>query len=320
MEHNLWYDTFMDLVLKKYPKRTQLVKELMELLSLEREAVYRRLRKEVNFTAQETAILASAWNISLDEIMGINVGKISFQMRMMNYLDPSEEETNFLQFVIQSIDYLKYFPTTEFMDICNKLPRQLLAGYEYLNKFYLFKWAYQYGLEKESLPFSKISISETKANITKEYFKAIKQVPNTNFIFDFNIFYYLIKDIRYFCSIYLITDEEKELIKKDLLSLLDYLQEIADFGCYPETHNKVNLYISQLKIPTGYSYTYTPEVNICYIHVFEKLEIYSFHSEMSANFMAWMQLKKKTAIQISEVDAKSRIEFFTIQRRLAESL
>jgi len=36
--------------------------------------------------------------------------------------------------------------------------------------------------------------------------------------------------------------------------------------------------------------------------------------------MAWMQLKKRTSIQISEVDVKSRIEFFTAQRQLVESL
>jgi len=320
MENQKWYDTFMEIIIKKFPKKTQLTKELMDLLSLEREAVYRRLRKEVNFTAQEMVILASTWNISLDEIMGINIGSISFQMRALNYLDLSEEEVNFLRFIIDSIEYLKHFPTTEFMDICNKLPRQLLSGYEYLNKFHLFKWYYQYGNEKEPVPFSKIYISEEKLKITNEYYKAIKQVPNTSFVFDYKIFSYLIKDIKYFYSISQITAEEKELIKKDLLDLLDYLHRVANMGCYPETNNKVNLYISQLKVPTSYTYTYTPEVNICYVHVFEKYEIYSYHSEMVANFISWMQLKKRTSTQISEVDEKSRVEFFSAQKQLIESL
>ncbi|MCL1851086.1 MAG: hypothetical protein FWF70_06785 [Bacteroidetes bacterium] len=320
MEQTAWYDAFMEIVNKKYPKSTQLIKVLTKLLSLEREAIYRRLRREVNFSAHEIVTIASAWNISLDEISGINVGRIAFQMKAINYIEPSEEEANFLHNIIQSIDYLKHFPSTEFMDICNVFPRQLLAGYEYLNKFYLFKWAYQYGNEKEVAPFSQVNISEEKLNITKEYYKAIKQVPNTSFIFDCRIFDYLVNDIKYFCSILLITEEEKELIKKDILSLIDYLLDVANKGCYPETQNKVNLFISQLKIDTGYSYTYTPEVNICYIHVFEKFEIYSYHSEMVSNFISWMQLKKRTSIQISEVDEKSRIEFFMKQKRLVKSL
>jgi hypothetical protein len=320
MEQVAWYDTFMNIVNKKYPKNKLLIKALMELLSLEREAVYRRLRREVNFSAQEIVAISMAWNISLDEITGINIGKIAFQMKMMNYLDPSDEEVGFLRNIIQSIEYLKNFPLTEFMDVCNKLPRQLLAGYEHLNKFYLFKWAYQYGNEKEVIPFSQINISEEKAKITTEYYRAIKHVPNTSFIFDHKIFDYLVNDIKYFCSIYMITEEEKKLIKQDLLDLIDYLLEVANKGCYPETQNKVSLYVSQLKIDTGYSYTYTPDVNICYIHVFEKFEIYSFHSEMVANFISWMQLKKRTSVQISEVDERSRVEFFAAQKRLVKSL
>ncbi|MDR2971163.1 MAG: hypothetical protein LBU83_04455 [Bacteroidales bacterium] len=320
MSQNNWYDTFMDILSKKYPKQKQLISALMDLLALEREAVYRRLRKEVVFSIHEIVAIASAWNISLDEITGINSGNISFQMKAMNYLEPSEEEANFLRYIIQSISFLKNFPETEFMDICNKIPRQLLAGYPYLNRFYLFKWMHQYNNESDTVTFSKITVSKEKKKIDEEYYHAIKQVPNSNFIFDRNIFEYLVQDIQYFCSIYLITDQEKEFIKKDLLALLNYLLEVANKGCYPESQNKVNLYISQLKIDTSYSYTYTPEVNICYIHVFEKFEIYSYNSEMVSNFMTWMQLKKRSAIQISEVDEKHRIDFFTKQQKIIENL
>jgi hypothetical protein len=41
---------------------------------------------------------------------------------------------------------------------------------------------------------------------------------------------------------------------------------------------------------------------------------------MVSNFKTWMQLKKRSAIQISEVDERSRIEFFTKQRKIVDSL
>jgi len=320
MEQNNWYDTFTEILYKKYPKKKHLLKALMDLLSLEREAVYRRLRKEVFFSIHEIVTIATAWNISLDEITRVDSGKILFQLHHANYFSPSKKEVDFMQFIIQSIYFINNYPKTEFLDICNKLPRQLITGFEQINKFYLFKWLYQHGIEVETLPFAKINISEENIKITKDYNQAIKQVPNTNFIFDQRIFSSLINDIQYFCSVYLITDEEKELIKKDLLALIDYLWEVANRGCYPETQNKVNLYISQLKIETGYCYTVTPELNVFYIHVFDMHEIYSFHSEMVSNFISWMQLKKRASIQISEVDEKNRIEFFSKQRQLAESL
>jgi hypothetical protein len=320
MKQENWYDTFIEMLNKRYPKKTQLIHFLMDLLELEREAVYRRLRKDVMFSIHEIVTIATAWSISLDEITEINSGNISFQMKMMNYLDPSKEEVNFLRNVIQSIEYLKNFPETEFMDICNKLPRKLFAGFEHLNHFYMFKWLYQYGSENEAQPMSKIVISKERKKVTKDYYNAIKLVPQSNLIFDCSLFEYLVQDIQYFHSIYMITNEEKELIKKDLLALLAYLLEVANKGYYPETRNKVSLYISQLKIDTSYSYTFTPEVNVCYVHVFEKFEIHSYNTEMVSNFMSWMQLKKRTSIQISEVDEKYRIEYFTKQRQLVESL
>jgi len=320
MNENSWYELFIGALDKKFPKKTKLTKALTNLLNLEREAVYRRLRREVYFSAQEIVKIALTWGISLDEISQINSEQFSFQMKHMNYLEPSEKEIFFLRQVIQGLYALQNTTDTEFMNICNKLPRQLLAGYWYLNQFSLFKSRYQYGTDKEVVTFAQAVISEEKRLITEEYNRAIKCVPQSNFIFDTLIFDFLVNDIRYFHSVRLITDEEKELIKKDLYGILDYLLVVANHGCYPETQQKVNLYISDLNIDTNFSYTFSQEANICFVHVFEKLEIYTFNSEMVENFKSWMQMKKRTSIQISEVDERSRVEFFHKQRQIIDSL
>ena len=320
MNDEVWYDSFLNALDAKYPKRAQLVDALKDLLIIEREAVYRRLRKEVPFSIFELAKISSTWDISLDSMININSNRVSFQMQPINYLDPSEQELKYLQNVIQSIDNLKDAPDTEFMDVFNKLPRQLVAGYEYLNQFYLFKWIYQYGSEKTTVPFSLVQISKKKEQLTAEYDRAIKNVPQTNFIFDRMLFDYLACEIQYFHSIQMITDEEKELIKNDLYDLLNYLSEVATHGYYPETHNKVNLYISQINVNTNYSYTYTNEISICFVHVFDKFEIYSFDPKIVKNYIAWMHLRKRTAFQISGVDEKSRIEYFLRQRQIIDTL
>jgi len=315
-----WYDYFLEILHKKYPKKAQLTQSLMDLLLLERESTYRRLRREVVFSAHEIMTIASAWGISLDELANVDLDVIPFHLRPINYLNPSKKESDFLREVIEAINYLKVFPNTEFLDVCNKLPRQLLAGYNYLNQLSLFKWRYQYGDENAVIPFSEVIVSDDQKMMNAEYYHAIKNVPNSSFIWDSRIFEYLINDVLYFCSIYLITEEDKQLIKNDLKNLLNYLFEVASMGCYPETKNKVNLYISHLNINANYSYTFSPKAHVCFVHVFEKYEIFSFHADMLANFKRWMQSKKRTSIQISEVDEKNRIEFFSKQRQLLELL
>jgi len=320
MINETWEDAFIEALYERYPRRSQLIKALMKLLLLEREAVYRRLRKDVSFSMHEIVVIASAWNISLDKITGINPGQVPFLMQPMNYITPSEQELAFLWKIVHALHYFKNFPETEFMDICNKLPRQLLAGYQYANQFSLFKWNYQYGESSEVVPFAQIKVSDEKIKLDAEYFKAIQDVPNSNFIWDPKIFENFVKDVLYFHSVLLVSDKDKELIKNDLHGMLDYLHDLANKGYFPESRNKVNLYISQVNIDTNYSYTFTPEANICFIHALEKFELFTYNLQMVENFRTWMQLKKRTSIQISEVDERSRIIFFGKQRQLVDSL
>jgi hypothetical protein len=254
MKDEVWYNRFMSVLFVRHPKRSKLVEALGNLLNIEREAVYRRLRGDVNFSIYEIAKISSEWNISMDNILNVSSGNVPFLMRKINYITPSEEELKFLRHITQSINDLKDFPDTEFMDICNKIPRQFLAGYSYLNQFSLFKWMYQIN-ENKTAQFSQIIISDEKRQLDADYHNAIKNVPYSIFIFDRMLFDHLISEILYFHSIMMITDEEKELIKNDLHSLLDYLSEVTTSGCYPETRKKVDIYISQLNIDTNLYYT-----------------------------------------------------------------
>ena len=252
--------------------------------------------------------------------MRVNSGQISFQMAPINYLNPSEQELITLRRRVKQLEHLRTSPDSEYMDVCNKLPRTLIAGYPALYRFDIFRWAYQYDNEEMSTPFTDTVISEGLARELARFHELIKHVENLGCIWDRMIFEYLIRDIQYFHSIFLITDDEKELIKEELSDLLDYLSEVATKGYFPETKKKVSFYISKTNIDTNYSYFYTEKLKICRIHAFDKFDIFTYDTSMVNNFRNWMQLKKRTASLISEVDERSRIEFFKRQRELLKGL
>jgi len=321
MAKDMWYDRFLETLSKKYSKKTQLAQALIELLNIEREAAYRRLRKDVIFPAHEIGKIAKEWNISLDELVGVNSGKISFQMQATNYLNPSEDDLDNLRERVKRLDHLKHYSDSEYLLVCNNLPRTLASGFETLYKFNIFKWMYEYGNNDGiPMPYSKMFIPKEVQDLIARYYKIMKTVGKTSIILDQMLFDHVVHDIKYFQSIYLITNEEIELIKKDLHKLLDYLLDVAIKGYYPETENKVVIYISKVNINTNYSYFYTEKLKICRVHAFNKYDVYTFDVEMVKNFRTWMQLKKRTSIQISEVDERSRVEFFTKQRQLVDSL
>jgi hypothetical protein len=321
MEEKTWYDVFIGLLHEKFPKNAQLTQEMMKLLYLEREAAYRRLRKDVSFTAAEIVKLATTWNISLDEIIGVHSGQVPFQMLPFNHLNPSPKEFGFMQKSIRALDHIRSTPHSEYMEVSNRIPRPFGIGFDTLYRFEIFNWVYQYNnIEESQKLFSKVVIPNAMNIEFEHYKKNIVHVKNSNFILDELTFDYLVQNIKYFHEILVITNEETELIKNELHVLLDYMLEIANKGCYPETFNKVNMFISQLNIDTNYSYYYTDQLKTCRIHAFGRYDITSHDADMVENFRNWMNLKKRSAIQISEVNEKKRIEFFTKQRKIVDSL
>ena len=314
-----WYNVFIKKLSQKYPKKHQLAEALMELLSIERESAYRRLRGEIVFPANELVKIALAWRISLDEVIGVESQQVIFKTKLLNFANPSKEDLETMQRLIQRLDSLKDMPDIEHLEVCNEIPRSLSAGFSYLRRFQLLQWLYQHTNE-EKLPFSQIDFQPEVAKLSSEYYMYIKNVANTSYIWDYMIFDSTICSIRYFHSINLITDKEKELIKNDLYKLIDYGLEVAKNGCWQETGNKVNLYISYINIDTNYSYYYSETIKKCRIHAFMKSEISTDNPILVENFKNWMQLKKHSSVLISKTDEKTRTEFFQKQRQIVDNL
>ena len=320
MKNDGWYDSFLGALSIKYPKKTQLVQELMDLLCIGHEAVYRRLRKDVIFHANEIAKITSEWNLSLDRILDITPRKISFHMQLTDYLEPSNQDEYLFQSIIEDFLHIGVFTEMEYMETCNKLPRSLFAGYSYLNRLNLFMGVLNTITNEDVDSFSRIIISEKSQRLTENFYRAVKQIPNTNFILDCKLFDNLIRDVQCFHSVRLITDEEKEFIRKDLYALLDYMLEVANKGYYPETKNKVSFFISQQSVDTNYCYIITDKENMCIVRAFDKYEIHTHNSEVVERYKTMMKFRKRLSVQISEVDEKGRINYFERQRQIVENM
>ena len=319
MNNDLWYNIFLEELFKKYPQRPALIEALMDLLSIEREAAYRRLRKDVVFPVEEMVKIAVSWGISLDEIIGIPSNEVSFKTQLLNYVTLSNRELENMKRTVDWCGSLGEIPDLEYLEACNKLPRSLSSGFPFLRRLELLNWLYQHGSE-EVLPFSQTVFTPQAAKLSSELHQCAKNYANVSYIWDEMLFHHIVRNIRYFRSIDLISNEEIELIKGDLLDFLDYMSKVAEKGYWLETGNKVKLYISHISIETNYSYFYSEEVKLCMVHAFVRNEIYSTSPMMIENFKRWMQLKKRASVLISEADERSRIGFFKMWRELVEGL
>ena len=98
---------------EKLPLKGQLADMLMDTLYIGKEAVYRRLRGEVPFTLQESALISRKLGISLDKIIGLSFkSNAMFNINIVDYDDPFESYYNILEKYVSLINTMPDDPNS----------------------------------------------------------------------------------------------------------------------------------------------------------------------------------------------------------------
>ena len=191
---------------ERIPQDMNLANTLADILCMGKEAVYRRLRGEVSFTIDEVALLSQKLGISIDQIVGSHVSnKVTFDLNLLHATSALESYYEIINRYLQIFDYVKTDNTTEVYTASNSLPFTLYSSYENLSKFRLCRWMYQNGDIKTPHSLEDMSVDERIVNVHKKLSESIRQCPKTFFIWDTNIFYSFVKEIKYFASLNLIS-------------------------------------------------------------------------------------------------------------------
>jgi hypothetical protein len=321
MKTDLWYDAFLDAIQEKFPKKSQLIDALMDLLNIEREAAYRRLRKDVLFSIYEVTKIAYAWGISLDAIINNTPDHShSLRLKLLNFFYPTELDLREMEDFVQSLENLKNVQESEYMEVSNQLPGSLFSGFPHLARFYLFKWMYRYGHEEVMHPYSQVMQPDRLRKLEIAHFEGIRNISDVFYIWDNKIIEYLINDIKYFASIYLISPEDIQILKDDINAFLDFMEDVSNNSCFPNGKGRVHLYVSRTNIDTGYSYFSSETRKVSLIRTFILNVASTTNEQVFDNLKMWINRTKRSSVKISSVDEKRRIVFFKEQRELVNTL
>ena len=118
---------------------------------------------------------------------------------------------------------------------------------------------------------------------------------------------------------HLISDEDKNLLKEELLSVVDDLEELAARG-KSKTGNDIKIYISNINFEATYSYLETDTIQLSLIRIYSINSITTQDSEMFRGLKEWIQSLKKFSTLISESGEMQRIQFFKQQREIIDAL
>ncbi len=233
MKQQIFYDNFLAALEERYPLKADLVNALTDILVLEKESIYRRLRRDVFFSADEVMRIASAWNLSLDNIICANPEKIRpFQYEMVDYNNPVEADYALLERFNNDMALVAKDPNGKVYEVLNSFPRGMYSRSELLTRFMTMKWLYKYGNPGEVRKFCDIKISERMQEIDREHINKLHNIAELHSYLDKRIYANVVDEIAYFHYIGMISKEEKAALKSDLLELIDYSELISQKGIF----------------------------------------------------------------------------------------
>ena len=320
MNRETLHNNLLEVFKRKIPDNGELVDMLMNLLFMEKGAIYRRLRGEVPFSFYEVVKISEKLNIPINTLIyssseRVDHFKMNIKSNKMDNIDYKHWED-----YVAMIRSVKKDPNSEIAESSNVLPLSIYPGFDSLLKYFLFKYQYLNSGTDSRVTFSNLVVPERLYNVIKGYYHESRYFAKTIFIWDELIFQYLVNDIRYFSSINLISNDDVIIIKNDLFALMEYIEKMAINGCFAETGKQVLLYKSDVNLDAIYSYMQFNEMDISLARLFILNSVVSTVKSSFEIMKKWIQSLIKSSVLITQSGALFRAELFDKQRKIISEL
>jgi len=317
---SVYYKGFMSALKDKIPNKAALVNTIADILIIDKDAIYRRLRGEVNFSFVEMSVIAKSLGISLDKIVGIeNLQTKPSTMNISRQVNPTEYDYEMFEGHVNLLKSVKDEPDTKIIQSGSSIPHYLFMNYRYLAKFYMFLWnqASGYG---DAGPYHQIIIPERLRALQKDTYKYAQYISSTLYVFDHRIFQAFVSNVKYFHKVGLIKEEDVSLIKKDLSDFLNNLEYLAIKGKHEETGNKVSIFITDIDCDMNYSCFESKNIRLTLFWAFILNAIVSFDNDVFKEACSWIHSFQRMSTLISVSGEKIRAAFFNKQRTIINTL
>jgi hypothetical protein len=317
IKEQVLYERFIEALRRKVSGKSSLVNLLTDILMIEKDAVYRRMRGEVNFTFAEIASISEQLGISLDNLIGVtSTTHRPSHLKVNKHGNPTDADYKTISDLNDKIKNFKGHPDAEIAVAGNILPQDFYLDFDFLTRYYLFEW--ELTINENGINFAEVVIPERTKTIQKNLISNMRSLT-ANFVMDFMIFQYLVTDVKYFASLHRIEPEDVLQIKNDLFGVLNFIETLCNNGKFDEG-GAAHVFISDINISTNYMYIK------CEDFLFSMIKAFILDGAVSYDQMAFKQTHtciaslKQVATLISGSGGRSRTLFFDKQRKIIDTL
>lgn len=127
-----------DILEARYPKRSDLIPELCELLNLGQDAIYRRMRGDTVTTPDEIAKICRHYKISLDALIHNDTSSVFFEFSA--FRDPIQSVDQYINKLKETFHKVQSIPNGKIYYASSEIPVFYYAFYPDLLLFKLYVW------------------------------------------------------------------------------------------------------------------------------------------------------------------------------------
>ena len=305
----------------KTPGKGNTVNLLMDILSMGKEAAYRRLRGEIPFTLEEAAIISEKLNISLDSLFEKTDNEsFDFKLEALFSKDPLREYYKMINDIVSRIEQIADKDTDMVLHRAYRcMPTEFMFRYDSLTKIYIYILFYQlYYADMSNDYLREMRIPQKLFDVQRRAADVLQSV-NTTLILDKHIFDDYIGIVKYFLNMGLIDERDVAKIKSDLLLMLDDMEKSASTG-YSKQGKAIDMYISQISFDATYSYMEGAGIRSCSVTLFCIDHLSCLNKEVTENHRLWIKSLVRFSTQISVSGELQRNMYFSKQRHLVETM
>ena len=317
---NHFYHEFMSILQRKIPHKATLANTITTILDIDKDAAYRRLRGNVNFSFTEMAFIARKLGISLDEIVDIDTERCkSIRLTLTKHIDPTEVDYAMFGDYINTMELIKDEPGTKIMESGNLIPHYLFFDYEYITRVIMFRWS-QNSFDGKKLPFHEVIIPQRMREMQKQACLYARHIKSTTYVWDSTIFEHFVSSVKFYAQVRLIKEEDIALIKNDLTGFINDMEKMAATGKHKDTGNPVSIYVGDINADANFGYIETKNLRISQVRTFLLNSFTSFENLLFDEINSWLNAALKLTTLISVSGERMRTDFFNKQRDVIGTL
>ncbi len=308
----------------RLPEGENLAHVLMDILSLGKEAAYRRLRGDIMFTFEDVAKISRKFGFSLDKIIGeglvLDNNKWAFIdmdafYTSTGYADQYKQKMKLFADIFQN---LSNHPQSIARMALKRLPYFFTLPYKNLTLFRHYKRTYlSFGLNP-GFRFADFVMFQDMEDEELQLLKKSMSIPKNLLILERDVFSNMMKDINYFYLRKLINQEEFAQLKGELLEVLSDLENITATGAFA-SGSEISVYLLDVALDASYTHFETRnfECAIQYTYFVDTLSFYNPKiCQMQKN---WIESLKRYSTLISQTGEMQRMEFFNEQKKMMQA-